>query len=292
MSTDSEQPDPDGLAGLVIGVPAARRAAETARLIRRWGGTPLVGPTVEEVEVEDPGPVVEATREVLEAPATWSVHLTGVGTRRWFSIAEGHGLLDPLLAVLSRARLIARGQKSSTALRGYGLQPDWIPAGETSREISEWMSGKVDAGATVALQRHGEPVPGLTGPLEATGARVVELATYRWEIPRDRGPAEQLVGEIAGGRVHALVITSAPQVRNLFRVAENLGSAPKLHNALESRVFLASVGTVASTSLEERGISADLVAQPARLGALLRSLAAAREQILDKSRSPSGAAGR
>ncbi len=283
MAPQSETPAPDGLAGMVIGVPAARRAAETARLIERWGGTPLVGPTVEEVEVQDPHPVVEATRELIDAGAGWSVHLTGVGTKRWFRIAEEHDLLEPLRSILLQARVVARGQKASTALRGYGLQPDWVPAGETSAEIADWMADKVRQDDVVALQRHGEPVPGLTDPLKAVGARVVEVSTYRWDIPQDREPAEQLVRTIGTGGVHALVITSAPQLRNLFQVAENLEMADDLHHALETKVFLASVGSVASTALEERGLAPDLVAHPARLGALLRSLATARRQVWDKA---------
>ncbi|MEX0789412.1 MAG: uroporphyrinogen-III synthase, partial [Actinomycetota bacterium] len=228
MAPQSQVPAPDGLAGMVIGVPAARRSAETARLIERWGGTPLVGPTVEEVEVEDPGPVVEATRAVLDAPAAWSVHLTGVGTTRWFNIAEDHGLLDPLLAVLGGARVVARGQKASSALRGYKLTPEWIPKGETSREIAAWMGDKVTDGEVVAVQRHGEPVPGLTGSLEDNGARVIELATYRWEVPADREPAQRLVRELAAGRVHALVVTSAPQIRKLFEIAGGIGMEHEL----------------------------------------------------------------
>lgn len=283
MTADPDLVKPDGLAGMVIGVPAARRSAETARLIERWGGTPLVGPTVEEVEVADPAPVVEATREVIDAPAVWSVHLTGVGTKRWFGIAEEHGLLEPLLATLGRAQVVARGQKASTVLRKFGLVPAWIPEGETSREIAGWMEGKVAGGDIVALQRHGERVPGLTDSLEGAGARVIELATYHWEIPADREPANRLVRELAAGRVDALVVTSAPQMRNLFKVAQALGVERELQEALRSHVFLASVGQVASVSLRERGLAPGLEAQPPRLGALLRSLAAAREQVLDKA---------
>jgi uroporphyrinogen-III synthase len=285
MSSEPAQPAPDGLAGLVIGVPAARRALETGRLIERWGGTPLVGPAVEEVPFEDPSPVVQATREIIDAPAAWSVHLTGVGTKRWFGVAGDHGLLEPLRSTLGEARIVARGQKSSAALLRYRLAPAWIPEGETSKEIAAWMKDQVKEGEVVALQRHGEPVPGLTGPLEEAGAKVIEVSTYHWEIPADRQPAEALVKALAGGEVHAMVITSAPQVRNLFLIAADLGLESELHQALEQRVFLASVGVVASASLQERGIAPDLVAQPPRLGALLRSLAGAREAVLAKSAS-------
>lgn len=286
MSSESEQPAPGGLDGMVIGVPAGRRATETARLIARWGGTPLLGPTVEEVEVGDPGPVLEATRNVIGSPAAWSAHLTGVGTRRWFGIAQDSGLLEPLLETLGRARVVARGQKASAVLRSFGLQPEWVPEGETSGEIAAWMGGRVAEGDVVAVQRHGEPVPGLTEPLVRAGARVIELATYYWAIPADREPANHLVRELAGGRVHALVITSAPQLRNLFTVARDIDLEQDLQDALQNRVFLASVGSVASVSLQERGLTPGVVASPPRLGALMRSLAAAREQVLLKAASP------
>ncbi|HEX2054276.1 MAG TPA: uroporphyrinogen-III synthase [Actinomycetota bacterium] len=283
MTPDPASEIAEGLAGLVVGIPAARRASETARLVERWGGTPLVGPTVEEVEVGDPEPVLQATRAVIDGPAAWSVHLTGVGTKRWFALADGGGLLEDLKKALAGARVVARGQKASSALRSFGLSPDWVPDGETSGEIAAWMDGKVADGEVVALQRHGEPVPRLTVPLEKAGARIIDVATYHWEIPADREPASRLVSELISGAVHALVITSAPQVRNLFEIAGSLGVEPELRTALDHHVFLASVGSVASGALTERGLSADLEAQPARMGALIRSLAAAREDVLRKS---------
>jgi uroporphyrinogen-III synthase len=273
------------LEGLVIGVPAARRATETAKLIERWGGIPLVGPTVEEVQVEDDEPVLRASRELIEAGVAWSIHLTGVGTRRWFEAAARGGILDPLLSALGAARRIPRGQKASSALKSYGLGFTWIPEGETSKEIAEWLAPQISAGDVVSLQRHGEPVPGLSDPLEETGARVIDVITYRWEIPTDRRPAERLVKALVDGEAHALVITSAPQVRHLFLVAEGLGLREELEAALAAHVYLAAVGVVAAAALEREGLAADLVAQPPRLGALVRALAEARAAVDAKSGS-------
>ncbi|MEX2553645.1 MAG: uroporphyrinogen-III synthase [Actinomycetota bacterium] len=271
------------LDGLVIGVPAARRAIETAKLIERWGGTALVGPTVEEVPVEDEGQVLRATADVIESGVPWSIHLTGVGTRRWFEAAARGALLEPLLSTLEAARLIPRGAKASAVLKDYGLGFAWMPEGETSREIAEWLGPQISEGDAVALQRHGEPVPGLSSPLEEAGARMIDLITYRWEIPNDRGPAERLVTALVDGGAHALVITSAPQVRHLFGVAEGLGMRDRLQAALADRVYLAAVGTVAAAAFQREGLAADLIAQPPRLGALVRALAAAREAVDAKS---------
>jgi uroporphyrinogen-III synthase len=271
------------LEGLVIGVPAARRATETAKLIERWGGIPLVGPTVEEVQVEDDELVLRPTRELIETGVAWSVHLTGVGTRRWFEAAARGGILDPLLGALGDARRIPRGAKASSALKSYGLGFTWIPEGETSKEIAEWLVPQISAGDVVSLQRHGEPVPGLSAPLEEAGARVTDVITYRWEIPTDRRPAERLVKALVDGGANALLITSAPQVRHLFLVAEGLGLREELEAALAGHVYLAAVGVVAASALEREGIAPDLVAQPPRLGALVRALAAARQAVDAKS---------
>ena len=70
-----------------MGVPATRRAAETAALVRCWGGSPIVAATFEEVAVQDDEPLRRATEEVIGTPLSHSVHLTGVGTNRWFARA-------------------------------------------------------------------------------------------------------------------------------------------------------------------------------------------------------------
>jgi len=277
---------PAPLEGIRVAVPATRRAAETAALVRRWGGEPLVGPLLEEVAVEDEGPLRAATEQIVAAPATWSVHLTGVGTRRWLARAQAWGLRDPLLAVLAAARIVARGPKTSAALSEHGLKAAWIPPGETSGEIARWLAPQVGAADTVAIQLYGEPVPGLTATLAAAGARVVEVAPYRWALPADAErseAAQRVVVAIAAAEVQALVVTSAVQAANLFAVARTLGLEADLRRSLNERIFTAAVGEVSRGGLEREGVPVDFVADPARLGALIRGLAASSDRIRAKS---------
>src|SRR5579862_4103403 len=133
------QPEALPLAGITVAVPATRRAQETAALVRRWGGEPLVAPLLQEVPVPDETRLRQATEAVIAAGPTWSVHLTGVGTRRWFERAEAWGLGLALTDCLRAAQLIPRGQKATAALAQSGLEPAWVPAGETSAEISAWL---------------------------------------------------------------------------------------------------------------------------------------------------------
>lgn len=271
------------LDGLTIGVPAARRAAETARLVRRWGGSPLVGPTVREVAATNPAGVVEATQLIIDSPLQWSVHLTGVGTKRWFDLADQATLLNPLLDKLRGAEVIARGQKTKAALATADIQPAWVPEGETSQEIIEWLRPKLGLSDTVAVQLHGEGIPDLSNAITSTGAKLIEVQSYVWDVPEDLEPAQQLVREIVDGRVQALLVTSAPQVRFLAEISERLGLRDQLIDALGRRVFLAAVGTVAAAGMTDLGLEADLVAEPPRMGALVRALAESREQILSKA---------
>lgn len=270
------------LQGIRVGVPASRRAAETARLIQRHGGEAVVGPVMVEVP-EDAEVLRPVTEEILGAGLTHSVHLTGVGTRMWFEAAEAVGLLDDLLGLLRAITVVARGPKSAKALREWDLEPAWMPTGERSSEIAERLSTELSQGDVVAVQLYGRPVPHLSDALARARARVIEVAPYRWGLPEDTSGAEDLVREIVAGRVQAMVVTSAPQVDLLLEVAGRLGSSEALREALRERVFCAAVGEVAAEGLTSSGAEPDLVAEPARMGALVRELAAARDGILAKA---------
>lgn len=272
----------DGLDGIRVGVPASRQAEATSRLVVRHGGEAVVGPVM--TEIPEPAETLrDATREVTSGGPGFSVHLTGVGTRYWFDAAAELGLLDQLLDALREATLVARGPKTAKALRERELEPAWMPSGERSTEIVEWLDGRVGPLDTVALQRYGRLVPEVVAPIEAAGARVIEVAPYRWGLPEDTAEAEGLVRELVDGDVQAMIVTSAPQIQLLFELAERLGSADELRDAVRERVFVGAVGEVAAGGVQDVGCEADLVADPARMGALVRDLAAAREEILGKA---------
>lgn len=275
--------DTNGLEGLTVGVPAARRADQTANLVEREGGSAVVGPTMTEIDVGDDEELRAATEAVVSGGVAWSVHLTGVGTRRWFEHAAAWGLGDDLVDRLRVARLVPRGAKAVAALRSRGLEPTWVPEGETSEEIVDWLRPQLAGGERVAVQLHGERLPRLTDELAGAGAELVEVLTYRWALPDDLAPARALVEGLLAGEVHALVVTSAPQLRNLLTVAEHDGQAGALRERLRERVFVAAVGEVAAAGIRDEDVGVDLVADPPRLGHLVRALAAAGDEVRAKA---------
>jgi uroporphyrinogen-III synthase len=270
-----------GLAGLVVGIPAARRAGESAELIRRHGGIPIVGPAIEEVPVPDEA-ILRATAALIDHAPTWSVHLTGVGTKRWFGVAEAHGMLVRLLQRMRNTSIVARGAKARAALRTFDLDSIWTPPDETSASIADWLGPRLSTSDAVVLQYPGEPAHRLLQTVASSGARVVEIAPYRWTLPDDRRPAERLATALAFGEVDVLLITSAPQLRLLIEVARSLAHEDRMLATIRERVFVGAVGDVAAVALHDNELPVDLIASPARLGALVRGVAAARDRVLDK----------
>ena len=109
--------------------------------------------------------------------------------------------------------------------------------------------------------------------LEARGAEVVEIPTYRWSLPQDMQPLADLIGALERREIDAAAFTNAEQVRNLFAVAKTMGKADALRTALNATV-VASIGPVASAALRDAGVRVSLEASPPKLGALFSALEA------------------
>src|SRR5690606_32292857 len=77
--------------------------------------------------------------------------------------------------------------------------------------------------------------------------------------------------ELSAGRSGVLVLTTAVQVDHLFAIAGDAG--PALARALRERTVVAAIGPTAAEALAARGIPADLVASPPKLGPLVAALA-------------------
>ena len=121
------------------------------------------------------------------------------------------------------------------------------------------------------VQRYGSLNLELDRALQARGAEVMEIPTYRWSLPADTGPLEELIGALERGEMHAAVFTNAEQVRNLFAVSRKLDKAAELQKALNA-TLVASIGPVASAALREAGVKVGLESSPPKLGPLLAAL--------------------
>lgn len=85
--------------------------------------------------------------------------------------------------------LLARGPKVKGSIRAAGLTEEWSPASESMAEVLDRLLAEGVAGRRVALQLHGEPLPGFVESLRAGGAEVVVVPVYRWMAPEDLAPS-------------------------------------------------------------------------------------------------------
>ena len=175
-----------GLAGLRVVAFESRRAAELAELIRRYGGEPLVAPSMREVPLSENTAAFECVRRIESGDVDVVVLMTGVGVRALAEVVSG----ERLAAALRRAVLVARGPKAVAALRELGLQPEIVvPAPNTWHEVLTTLDAKLPVvGKRVAVQEYGVSNAELIAGLTARGAEVQRIPIYRWALPDDLGP--------------------------------------------------------------------------------------------------------
>ncbi|MER7729058.1 uroporphyrinogen-III synthase [Streptomyces sp. NPDC096323] len=264
---DDEQHGP--LAGFTVGVTAARRADELSTLLRRRGATVVHAPALRIVPLADDSELLAATKELIDIVPDVVLATTAIGFRGWIEAADGWGIGEQLLDTLRGVELLARGPKVKGAVRAAGLTETWSPASESMAEVLERLLEEGVEGRRIALQLHGEPLPGFVEALRAAGGEVIGVPVYRWMPPEDIAPLDRLIDITVARGLDALTFTSAPAAVSLLRRAEERGLLSELLDALQGEVLSACVGPVTALPLQDRGID---TAQPERfrLGPLVQ----------------------
>ncbi|MYS05053.1 uroporphyrinogen-III synthase [Streptomyces sp. SID6041] len=261
------------LAGFTVGVTAARRADELIALLRRRGAAVVHGPALRIVPLADDTELLAATKELIGHAPDVVIATTAIGFRGWVEAAEGWGCGQELLAVLRDTELLARGPKVKGAVRAAGLTESWSPGSESMAEVLDLLLAEGVAGRRIAIQLHGEPLPGFVEALTAGGAEVVGVPVYRWMPPEDIGPLDRLLDAVLSRSLDAVTFTSAPAAVSLLSRAEEKGVRADLVAALRHDVLAVCVGPVTALSLQAEGID---TYQPERfrLGPLVQLLCA------------------
>ncbi|MGW7076615.1 uroporphyrinogen-III synthase [Streptomyces sp. NPDC054871] len=259
------------LAGFTVGVTAARRADELGALLQRRGATVQHAPALRIVPLADDSELLSATKELIDHAPDVVIATTAIGFRGWVEAADGWGFGEALLKCLRGVELLARGPKVKGAIRAAGLTEKWSPSSESMAEVLDRLLDEGVDGKRVALQLHGEPLPGFVESLRAGGAEVVGVPVYRWMPPEDLAPVDRLLDATVARAVDALTFTSAPAAASFLARAEERGMSIELFAALQHDVLSACVGPVTALPLQARGVD---TVQPERfrLGPLVQVL--------------------
>lgn len=260
------------LTGFTIGITAARRREEFGAALERRGATVRYGPAIRIVPLLDDANLQAATRQCLGEPLDIAVVTTGIGYRGWIEAADTWGLGESLLVQLGAATVLARGPKVRGAIRASGLREAWSPDSESVTEVLDHLLTRGGlAGKRIAVQLHGEPLPGMIEALIDAGAHVIEVPVYRWMPPTDPEPLRRLVSAVAAREVQAVAFTSAPASLNFLRTADSDGVGDAVRAALRTDVVAACVGSVTAAPLEQENIPV-VAPERFRLGALVREI--------------------
>ncbi len=266
--------------GKTIAVLENRAADQFANLVRRYGGQPFCAPALAEAPDIDAAYISSLLQDWRIHPAKVAIFQTGVGAKALFDTVDVLGLTDLLLQLLSESLVVARGPKPTAVLRSRNVRID-LSAKEpyTSAEVLEALASVLLEGERVIVQRYGEPNVELDQRLEARGAAVIEIPTYRWAMPANTQPLVELMNALAGGEIDTVAFTSAVQARNLFALAEQLERTESLRADL-NRTLVASIGLICTRMLKELGVDVGLEAHPPKLGPLVQAL---DQALSDKS---------
>lgn len=271
MYEEEQRPDHGPLAGFTVGVTAARRADELGVLLQRRGAAVLHAPALRIVPLADDSELLAATKEIIEQVPDIVVATTAIGFRGWVEAADGWGLGEELLARLGTVRIMARGPKVKGAVRAAGLTEEWSPSSESMAEVLDRLLEEGVDGLRIAIQLHGEPLPGFVEALRAGGAEVLGVPVYRWMPPEDITPVDRLLDATVSRALDAVTFTSAPAAASLLSRAEERGLLDEVLAALGHDVLPACVGPVTALPLQSRGIDT-IQPERFRLGPLVQLL--------------------
>lgn len=260
--------------GLQIASLESRRADDMERLISRVGGVAHVSPSMREVPIEPNRCAIDFAYRLMTGHVSIVVLTTGVGFRFLLRAIERHLDRQRFLDSLSDVVTICRGPKPAAAMREVGLTPTHrVPEPNTWRELLQTIDAHVPvSNQIVGLQEYGVTNASLVAGLEARGATVEPVRVYGWEFPEDMGPLESNVRALAAGERDMLLLTSAHQVVNMLRMAEQLNIVDELRDGLHHTV-IASIGPTTTQMLEECDLHVDMEPSHPKMGHLVTEAA-------------------
>jgi uroporphyrinogen-III synthase len=271
------------LGNITVAITEHRYTKEFAALFERLGAKVYACPVLEERKVENRGELQSFVRGVCSGSQDVMIFLTGVGARFLIAEAESMGLKDRFLAALDKGMIVVRGPKPVAALRQFGVRIDVIPQTPTTEGVIEALGGKDLKGRSVGVQLYGTPNPALVSALESRGAKVTPVHIYDYGAIADPTAVKTLVTGLLDGKIQVIAFTSAPQVRVLFDLADQLEISDLLDRALK-KVVIASIGEVTSRALEEKGLTAKIVPSQSKMGTMAQAVV----EYFSRNPSPSG----
>lgn len=249
-----------------------RAGEQLADLVRKYGGTPFSAPALAEIPDIDPVLIAQLVKNWQSNLPDVFIFQTGVGVKALFVTTDALGITEQLLQTLASSAVAVRGTKPTAALRSRGVRIDLSASDPyTTAEVLAMLNAIPLAGKRVVVQRYGDTNWELQRALEARGAQVTEIATYRWSLPENTKPMVDLMDALDADAIDVVCFTSASQVNNLFAVAQQLDRKEAVQAGL-NRSIVASIGPVCTMALTKFGARVDIEPSPPKLGPFIDAI--------------------
>jgi uroporphyrinogen-III synthase len=249
-----------------------RAGEQLADLVRKYGGTPFSAPALAELPDIDPALIAKLVTDWDNELPDIFIFQTGVGVKALFATTDSLGITDKLLHILTSTVIVVRGPKPTAVLRSRKVRIDFTASEPyTTAEVLAELDKTSIAGKRVVVQRYGDTNFELQAALEQRGAKVTEVATYRWSLPENTKPMVDMMDALDANKIDVVCFTSASQVYNLLTIAEQLARKESLLASL-NRSLIASIGPVCSVALGKFGIRVDIEPNPPKLGPFITAI--------------------
>jgi uroporphyrinogen-III synthase len=270
-------------AGLRVLSLESRRADLMEQLIRRHGGDPFVVPSVKEVPFEQHDEVFRWAERLFAGAFDMMVLMTGVGLSYLRDILAARYSGQEFAEALRRTTIVSRGPKPVAVLHELGVTGKiMVPEPNTWKEIVPVIAARPER--RITIQEYGRDNPEFVAALEELGAQVFPISIYRWTLPDDLGPMREAVRRIADRECDVVVFTTSIQLVHLLEVAEQMGRAADVRQALSEDLVVASVGPIMNATLTEYGLQPDIVPVHPKMAVLVRAAAESAVAALARKR--------
>lgn len=272
------------LTGYRVGITADRGRQELAEALQQVGAEAMLGPTVASVPLAQSEALEASTEEAISRPPEVLLLTSCAGGEGWVSNAERLGRDGALVEALAQTRVfvLAQDLAQDLAVDQGQVQGQATPtslgvpgAGVLPRDAGAALGLLVDVvgdlcGRRVSVQTgEGGCLPGLVEVLRGAGAQVVEVAIPGSAPPVDSAPARGLVEAVIERRVDALTFIAPGEVRNLVRLADDLGVRIEMTAALNDDVLTACSSPSCTRTASSLGLHRVVQPDRAKVGAFV-----------------------
>jgi uroporphyrinogen III methyltransferase/synthase len=259
------------LYGWKVLVPRTKeQAGVMSDMLRGYGAIPCEVPTIAVEPPRTPAQMERAVKGLVDGRYAWVI-FTSVNAVRavWEKFAE-HGL-DA--RSFGGVKIACIGEATADAVRSFGIQPELVPAGQSSEGLLAEFAPHddiLDPVGRVLLPRADIATETLAAGLIERGWEVDDVTAYR--TVRAAPPAAEIRDAIKTGGFDAVLFTSSSTVKNL------VGIAGKPH----ARTVVAVIGPKTAETAAEAGLRVDAQPTHAAVPDLVEALAAYAVELRER----------